>query len=85
MSDFILKIKENYGVNVEVILTENIYLYNHENDKDKSNELIEDLFEKVTKINIKNKISSLILKIIGKKDSKSVNMPYIKYILKKNI
>ncbi len=85
VSDFILKIKENYGVNVEVILTENIYLYNHENDKDKSNELIEDLFEKVTKINIKNKISSLILKIIGKKDSKSVNMPYIKYTLKKNI
>ena len=81
--EFISKIKEDYGVNVENIISGKYYFYDISQDNEKkSNETIENLFEDVTKIKIKNNKSSLILQLIGKKNNKSVKMPYIKYILK---
>ena len=81
--EFISKIKEEYGVNVENIISGKYYFYDISQDNEKkSNETIENLFEDVTKIKIKNNKSSLILQLIGKKNNKSVKMPYIKYILK---
>jgi hypothetical protein len=44
--------------------------------------MIEDLFKEITKLKVKNNKSSLILKIIGKKNNNSINMPLIKYIFK---
>ena len=83
ISEFISKIKENYGINVEIIISGKYYFYNiSEDNEDKSNQRIENLFEEVTKIKIKNNITSLILKIIGKKNNNSVNMPFIKYTFK---
>lgn len=84
ISDFILKINMDFEVNVETIISNQYYFYNDKNDKEKSEQLIEDLFEEVTNMKIKKEISSLILQIIGKKNSKSVNMPFIKYLFNKN-
>ena len=83
ISEFISQIKENYGINVEIIISGKYYFYNvSEDDENKSNQRIENLFEEVTKIKIKNNITSLILKIIGNKNNNSVNMPFIKYTFK---
>jgi len=86
ISEFVFHFKENYEVNVEIILSGKYYFYNIlEDNGEKSNKTIENLFQEVTKIKIKNNIESLILKIIGKKNNNFVNMPFIKYKFKNNI
>ena len=82
ISNFIIKIKEDFGINVDLIVSQKYYFYNPQISGEKSNQLIEDLFEEITKLKVKNNKSSLILKIIGKKNNYSVNMPLIKYIFR---
>ena len=76
ISNFITKMKKDYGINVELIVSQNYYFYNPKINSEKSNQMIEDLFEEITKLKVKNNKSSLILKIIGKikidKDKKNL-------------
>ncbi len=84
--DFIQKIKKDYDVEVEFILSGTFIFYN-KNDKENNtknkveDKKIENLFQDICKIKIDKK-KKILLKIIGKKNNNLVNMPIIKYIFK---
>ena len=75
-------IKDKYNINISLISSRNLNLYESNLENENIHLKIEDVFNKISKIKLSDEKRFLILDILGKCENLVAKMPRIKYIFK---